>query len=54
MLRDLRVTTQLAESRPAGDTVLLGELRVNEDAYAEIGSPLPARVARCSRRRATW
>jgi cobalt-zinc-cadmium efflux system membrane fusion protein len=47
MLRDLRVTTQLAESRPAGDTVTaLGELRVNEDAYAEIGTPLPARVAK--------
>lgn len=45
MLRDLRVTTQLAESRPAGDTVTaLGELRVNEDAYAEVGTPLPARV----------
>ncbi len=47
MLRDLRVTTEAAKSRPAGDkSVLLGELRVNEDAYAEVGSPLPARVAR--------
>jgi cobalt-zinc-cadmium efflux system membrane fusion protein len=47
MLRDLRVTTQPAESRPAGDTVTaLGELRVNEDAYAEIGTSLPARVSR--------
>lgn len=47
MLRDLRLTTQLAESRPAGDTVTaLGELRVNEDAYAEIGTPVPARVVR--------
>lgn len=47
MLRDLRVTTQPAESRPAGDTVtVLGELHVNEDAYAEVGSPIPARVSR--------
>jgi membrane fusion protein, heavy metal efflux system len=47
MLRDLRVTTAEAESRPAGDTAtVLGELRVNEDAYAEVGSPLPARVSR--------
>jgi cobalt-zinc-cadmium efflux system membrane fusion protein len=47
MLRDLRVTTAEAESRPAGDTVtVLGELRVNENAYAEVGTPIPARVAR--------
>jgi len=47
MLRDLRITTAAAESRPAGDAVtVLGELRVNEDAYAEVGSPIPARVAR--------
>jgi cobalt-zinc-cadmium efflux system membrane fusion protein len=47
MLRDLRVTTQAAESRPAGDAVtVLGELRVSEDAYAEIGASMPARVAR--------
>jgi cobalt-zinc-cadmium efflux system membrane fusion protein len=47
MLRDLRVTTQPAESRAAGDTVtVLGELRVNENAYAEVGSPIPARVSR--------
>jgi membrane fusion protein, heavy metal efflux system len=47
MLRDLRITVQAAESRPAGDTVLaLGELRVNEDAYAEIGSAIPARVSK--------
>lgn len=45
MLRDLRLTTQAAESRPAGDAVtVLGELRVNEDAYAEIGTSTPARV----------
>jgi membrane fusion protein, heavy metal efflux system len=47
MLRDLRVTTQAAESRPAGDTVMvLGELQVNEDAYAEVGTSIAARVAR--------
>jgi cobalt-zinc-cadmium efflux system membrane fusion protein len=47
MLRDLRITTQPAESRPAGDTVtLLGELRVNEDAYAEVGASIEARVSR--------
>jgi cobalt-zinc-cadmium efflux system membrane fusion protein len=47
MLRDLRVTTQPAESRPAGESVVvLGELQVREDAYAEIGSPIEARVAK--------
>ncbi len=47
MLRDLRITTARAEARPAGDGVmLLGELRVNEDAYAEVGPSVPARVAR--------
>jgi membrane fusion protein, heavy metal efflux system len=47
MLRDLRVTTQAAEARRAGETVtVLGELRVNEDAYAEVGSSVPARVVR--------
>lgn len=47
MLRDLRVTTQPAESRPAGDSVVvLGELQVNEDTYAEVGTPIAARVAR--------
>ena len=46
MLRDLRITTAPAESRAAAETVLvLGELRVNEDAYAEVSSPIPARVA---------
>ena len=45
MLRDLRVTTMPAESRPGGEGVtMLGELRVNEDRYAEVGFPLPARV----------
>jgi membrane fusion protein, heavy metal efflux system len=45
MLRDLRITTARAEARPAGETVTtLGELRVNEDAYAEVSSPVTARV----------
>jgi cobalt-zinc-cadmium efflux system membrane fusion protein len=45
MLRDLRITTSAVESRPAGDSVTaLGELRVNESAYAEVGSPIAARV----------
>jgi cobalt-zinc-cadmium efflux system membrane fusion protein len=47
MLRDLRLTTALAESRPAGDAVtVLGELVVSEEAYAEVGAPIPARVAK--------
>jgi membrane fusion protein, heavy metal efflux system len=47
MLRDLRITIAKAEARPSGDGVaLLGELRVNEDAYAEVGPPIPARVAK--------
>ncbi|HEY8517116.1 MAG TPA: efflux RND transporter periplasmic adaptor subunit [Candidatus Binatia bacterium] len=45
MLRDLRVTTAPVEVRPAGATVtVLGELHVNEDRYAEVGAPIPARV----------
>jgi membrane fusion protein, heavy metal efflux system len=47
MLRDLRVTIRPAESRPAGEAVtVLGDLRVNEDTYAEVGTPVSARVAR--------
>lgn len=45
MLRDLRVTVAAAEQRPGGEGVTaLGDLRVNEDAYAEVGVPVPARV----------
>jgi cobalt-zinc-cadmium efflux system membrane fusion protein len=45
MLRDLRTTTATVESRRGGDrATLLGEVRVNENAYAEIGSPVLARV----------
>ena len=47
MLRDLRITVREAEVRPAGDSVtVLGELRCDEERYAEVGSPIPARVAR--------
>lgn len=46
MMRDLRVTIGKAKSRAAGETVsALGELHVNEDAYAEVASPVAARVA---------
>lgn len=45
MLRDLRITTRAVESRSGGDQVrLLGELGVNEGAYAEVGAPIAARV----------
>jgi cobalt-zinc-cadmium efflux system membrane fusion protein len=47
MLRDLKLTTFAAELRPGGEGVTaLGELRVNDRAYAEVGSPIPARVLR--------
>lgn len=47
MLRDLRVTTAKAEARAAGERVsVLAELRVDQDAYAEVASPTTARVAR--------
>jgi cobalt-zinc-cadmium efflux system membrane fusion protein len=46
MLRDLRVTTSVVERRPGGDGVTaLGEVRVDEERYAEVGSPITARVA---------
>ena len=45
MLRDLRITTAPAEARVSGEGVTaLGELRVNDDAYAEVGAPVAARV----------
>src|SRR5437870_1032487 len=45
MLRDLRVTTSVVESRPGGEGVMvLGEIGVNEEKYAEVGSPITARV----------
>ncbi|NBD11296.1 efflux RND transporter periplasmic adaptor subunit [Corallococcus silvisoli] len=46
MLRDLRVTTAKVEARPGGESVTaLGELTFSEDAYAEVSSPVSARVA---------
>lgn len=47
MLRDLRITTRAVESRTGGDlVVLLGELAVDQRAYAEVGTPVAARVNR--------
>lgn len=47
MLRDLRITTSRVVPRPGGEGVeTLGELRVNQDAYAEITAPIAARVLR--------
>ena len=47
MLRDLRITTRAVESRAGGELVmLLGELAVDQDAYAEVGTPVAARVTR--------
>ena len=50
MVRDLRVRTAQVESRPGGDGVtLLGELQVNQDGYAEVGTPVEGRVVRLAR-----
>jgi cobalt-zinc-cadmium efflux system membrane fusion protein len=47
MLRDLRITVDEVESRPGGEHItLLGELAVDQRAYAEVGAPVPARVTR--------
>jgi cobalt-zinc-cadmium efflux system membrane fusion protein len=47
MLRDLRITTRPVESRTGGDlVVLLGELAVDQRAYAEVGTPVAARITR--------
>jgi cobalt-zinc-cadmium efflux system membrane fusion protein len=47
MLRDLRITTAVAESRPATEGApVLGELHVDETRYAEVGSPVAARAVR--------
>jgi cobalt-zinc-cadmium efflux system membrane fusion protein len=47
MLRDLRITVDEVESRPGGEQIsLLGELAVDQRAYAEVGTPVPARVTR--------
>lgn len=46
MLRDLRVTTAPVKARPSSETItVLGELTFSEDAYAEVASPIPARVS---------
>jgi cobalt-zinc-cadmium efflux system membrane fusion protein len=45
MMRDLRVTMAKVQARAAGETVAaLGELHVNEEAYAEVAAPVSARV----------
>lgn len=47
MIRDLRITTTRAESRTAGERVsVLGELHVDEDTYAEVATPVTARVVK--------
>jgi cobalt-zinc-cadmium efflux system membrane fusion protein len=47
MLRDLRITVDEVESRPGGEQItLLGELAVDERAYAEVSAPVQARVVR--------
>jgi len=47
MLRDLRITAAKVEERTGGDsTTVLGELRVNENTYAEVGAPIPSRIVR--------
>lgn len=46
-LRDLRITTRAVEERQGGDmVVLLGALAVDQRAYAEVGTPVAARVTR--------
>ena len=51
MLRDLRITTATVESRRGDEEVtLLGELAVDERAYAEVGVPVAARVDASARR----
>lgn len=47
MLRDLRITTRPVESRSGAEEVtLLGELAVDERAYAEVTAPVAARATR--------
>lgn len=47
MWKDLGITTSPVVARAAGEGARArGELRVNEDAYAEVSAPLPARVER--------
>ncbi|MEO6196306.1 MAG: efflux RND transporter periplasmic adaptor subunit [Thermoanaerobaculia bacterium] len=45
MLRDLKLTLANAEARQAGQSVsVLGEVKVDENAYAAVAAPIPARV----------
>jgi membrane fusion protein, heavy metal efflux system len=45
MLRDLKITTTRVEQRPGGEgAILLGELRINENTYAQVGAPVPSRI----------
>jgi cobalt-zinc-cadmium efflux system membrane fusion protein len=45
MLRDLRIITARVEQHSAGETTaMIGELTVNENAYAEVGSPIASKV----------
>ncbi len=47
MLRDLRLTTARAEERGSVEGVsVLGDLGPDEDAYAVVASPIPARIVR--------
>ncbi len=47
MMRDLRITTRVVESRPGGErATLLGELAVDQRKYAEIATPAGARIVR--------
>jgi cobalt-zinc-cadmium efflux system membrane fusion protein len=47
MLRDLRITTRPVESRTGGDlVVLLGGLEVDQRTYAQVSTPVAARVTR--------
>lgn len=47
MLRDLRITTTAAESREGSEGItVLGEVGVNEEAFAQVGPPVEARVMR--------
>lgn len=48
MLRDLRLTTAEVQAAKSAESfaTILGELMVNQDAYAEVGAPLPGRVTR--------
>lgn len=50
MLRDLRTTTASVESRPGGEgAAILGELGVDESAYAEVGTTVAGRIVSLAR-----